>query len=72
MLAVVGLASSSEGGELATSGSTSATLGVRLGSLGAKFVDLGKVGGREDLCGSWSASAGQAWVVRRIRRNDKP
>ena len=60
MLAVVGLASGSEGSELATSGSTSATLGVRLGSLGAEFVDLGKVGGRENLCGSRRASAEQA------------
>lgn len=72
LLAVVGLPGSSESGELATSGSTSTTLGVRLGSLGAKFVNLGKVGGRENLRGSRSASAEQAWSGVRVRRNNKP
>lgn len=48
---VVGLASGGEGGELATGGSSSSVVGFLLGGGGAELVDLGEVGGGEDLEG---------------------
>lgn len=59
---VVGFASGSESGELASGGSSSSVVGFLLGGRRAELVDLGEIGGGKDLEseGGWSVSAGEA------------